>query len=81
MPGYPQSNGELKVPAGWLIEQCGFKGVVRGPVGVHQQQALVLVNAGGGSGAQLLELAEEVRAAVSKRFGIELEIEPRIYGG
>ena len=81
MPGYPQSNGELKVPAGWLIEQCGFKGVVRGPVGVHQQQALVLVNAGGGSGAQLLGLAEEVRAAVSKRFGIELEIEPRIYGG
>ena len=80
MPGYAQSNGDSKVPAGWLIEQCGLKGAVRGPVGVHQQQALVLVNSGGGSGAQLLALAEEVRAAVSQRFDIDLEIEPRVYG-
>ena len=81
MPSYAQINGDSKVPAGWLIEQCGFKGAVRGPVGVHDQQALVLVNSGGGSGAQLLALAEEVRVAVSQRFGIDLEIEPRVYGG
>lgn len=80
MPAYAQINGDSKVPAGWLIEQCGFKGAVRGPVGVHQQQALVLVNTGGGSGAQLLALAEEVRVGVLQRFGIDLEIEPRVYG-
>lgn len=80
MPSYAQVNGDSKVPAGWLIEQCGFKGAVRGPVGVHQQQALVLVNTGGGSGAQLLALAEEVRVGVLQRFGIDLEIEPRVYG-
>lgn len=80
MPSYAQVNGDFKVPAGWLIEQCGLKGAVRGPVGVHQQQALVLVNSGGGSGAQLLALADEVRTAVSQRFGIDLEIEPRVYG-
>lgn len=80
MPCYQQANGECKVPAGWLIEQCGFKGAVRGAVGVHKQQALVLVNFGAGSGAQLLALADEVRAAVLEHFSIELEIEPRVYG-
>ena len=80
MPCYQQANGECKVPAGWLIEQCGFKGAVRGPVGVHSQQALVLVNFGGGNGAQLLALADEVRAGVLEHFSIELEIEPRVYG-
>jgi len=80
MPRYQQANGDSKVPAGWLIEQCGFKGAVRGPVGVHQQQALVLVNLGGGSGAQLLALADELCSAVLARFSIQLEIEPRVYG-
>lgn len=80
MPCYQQADGECKVPAGWLIEQCGFKGAVRGPVGVHKRQALVLVNFGAGSGVQLLALADEVRAAVLERFSIELEIEPRVYG-
>ena len=80
MPRYPQANGDSKVPAGWLIEHCGLKGAVRGPVGVHQQQALVLVNSGGGTGAQLLALAEEVRIAVLQHFAIDLDIEPRVYG-
>ena len=80
MPCYQQANSQCKVPAGWLIEQCGFKGAERGPVGVHKQQALVLVNFGAGSGAQVLALAEEVRAAVLEHFSIELEIEPRVYG-
>jgi len=80
MPSYVQINGDIKLPAGWLIEHCGLKGAVRGPVGVHQQQALVLVNSGGGSGAQLLALAEEVRATVLERFAVLLEIEPRVYG-
>ncbi len=80
MPSYVQINGDIKLPAGWLIEQCGLKGAVRGPVGVHDQQALVLVNSGGGSGAQLLALAEEVRGAVLERFAVLLEIEPRVYG-
>ena len=80
MPRYAQANGDSKVPAGWLIEQCGFKGLQRGPVAVHQDQALVLVNLGGASGAQLLALGEEVRTAVLEHFEIALEIEPRIYG-
>ena len=80
MPHYAQADGDSKIPAAWLIEQCGFKGTVRGAVGVHDRQALVLVNLGGGNGAELLELAAELCDAVKQRFAIELEIEPRVYG-
>jgi len=83
MPSYSQPDQRKKIPAAWLIDQCGFKGVMRGSVGVHKNQALVLVNYlsdGGGTGEQLLELAEELRDAVWDRFAIRLEIEPRVYG-
>ena len=83
MPTYSQPRQQCKIPAAWLIDQCGFKGARRGSLGVHQHQALVLVNhlgEGSGSGEQLLELADEICAAVWQRFSIRLEIEPRVYG-
>jgi len=73
---YPQSDGSYKLAAGWLIERCGWKGKRLGAVGVHDRQALVLVNYGGAQAAELLELARQVRSAVLTHFGVELEIEP-----
>ncbi len=73
---YPQPDGNFKLAAGWLIEQCGWKGRQVGPVGVHARQALVLVNYGGASAVQLLALASEVVQSVQRRFGVALEIEP-----
>ena len=78
MPGYPQGDGQVKVPAGWLIEYLGFKGVRRGDAGVHRNQALVLVNYGTASGGEILALAQEIRQAVRKRFSIEIEPEVNI---
>ena len=75
---YELGDGRVKLAAGWLVEQCGFKGIRRGPMGVHEKQALVLVHHGGGTGRQLLDLAEEIRATVQARFGVKLEIEPRV---
>ncbi len=80
MPHFAQALSQVKIPAAWLIDQCGFKGVIRGAVGVHTQQALVLVNFGGGTGQQLLALADEISTAVAGRFAIALELEPRVYG-
>ena len=81
LPGYPVPGG-VKVPAAWLIEQAGFKGMRRGPGagthGVHERQALVLVNHGGATGQELRELAEEVIRAVGTQFGIELHPEVNI---
>ncbi|WP_461481539.1 UDP-N-acetylmuramate dehydrogenase [Porticoccus sp.] len=75
---YPQADGAVKLAAGWLVEQAGWKGVTRNAVGVHQQQALVLVNRGG-SGAELLALADEIGQSVGDKFGVALELEPRVY--
>ena len=79
LPVNPYSELTCKVPAAWLIEHCGFKGCRRGDVGVHSNQALVIVNYGG-EGNAVLELAEEIRSKVLQEFAIQLEIEPRIYG-
>ncbi len=79
MPHYPQPGARSKLAAGWLIEQAGWKGFRAGSVGVHDQQALVLVNHGGGSGAEILALAERIQRDVSAKFAVELEIEPQIY--
>jgi UDP-N-acetylmuramate dehydrogenase len=68
-----------KIPAAWLIDQCGFRGLRSGNVAVHEHQALVLVNFGG-TGTELLGLAAEIQAKVQARFSIALEIEPRVYG-
>ena len=77
IPGYVNVK-EVKVPAAWLIDQCGWKGKRFGDIGVHDKQPLVLVNYGNGSGMEIKNLAEEIRVSVTDKFGIELEVEPRI---
>lgn len=73
---YPQGNGAYKLAAGWLIDRAGWKGRRLGPVGVHDRQALVLVNHGGGTADDIQRLAEAVKADVERRFGATLEQEP-----
>ena len=75
---YDIGGGRYKLAAGWLIDACGLKGTVRGRAAVYDKQALVLVNLGGATGAEILALAREVQDAVLARFNIELEPEPRI---
>ncbi|MFT6915461.1 MAG: UDP-N-acetylmuramate dehydrogenase [Motiliproteus sp.] len=75
--GYPDAGG-VKLAAGWLIDQAGWKGWRQGAVGVHAHQALVLVNYGGATGEELLLLAGAIQADIQARFGVALEIEPRI---
>lgn len=77
IPGYINANA-VKIPAAWLIEQCGWKGKRFGAVGVHDKQPLVLVNYGNGTGEELKNLAEDIKTSVADKFGIELEAEPRI---
>jgi UDP-N-acetylmuramate dehydrogenase len=78
LPAYPQADGSFKLAAGWLIEQCGWKGARRGDAGVHEAQALVLVNYGNATGNELLALANEIRESVGAKFGVELEMEVNI---
>ncbi|WCM19128.1 UDP-N-acetylmuramate dehydrogenase [Paraburkholderia bryophila] len=73
---YPQADGRVKLAAGWLIDQCGWKGRAMGAAAVHERQALVLVNRGGATGAEVLALAKAVQRDVLTRFGVELEAEP-----
>lgn len=80
MPYFATDKDQVKVPAAWLIDQCGFKGITCGTVGVHDRQALVLVNRGGGDAAALMALAEEIQQQVKACFGIVLEPEPRRIG-
>ena len=75
---YPNVAGTRKLAAGWLIDQCGFKGYRSGPAGVYEKQALVLVNHGGATACDILELASTIQAKVKERFGVELQIEPNI---
>jgi UDP-N-acetylmuramate dehydrogenase len=75
---YPQADGQCKLAAGWLIERAGWKGLRDGDAGVHQQQALVLVNYGAATGMQLLNLARRIQVDIVERFGVELEIEPNV---
>jgi UDP-N-acetylmuramate dehydrogenase len=72
IPGYQQPNQLIKVPAGWLIEQCGWKGKTLGNIGVHKDQALVLVNYGNGAGNEIGKLALEIQQSVIDKFGIKL---------
>lgn len=78
VPHYRLSNELIKVPAGWLVEQCGFKGKRFGDAGVHKNQALVLVNHKNAQGSDILDLAKTIQSEVSKRFGINLEMEVNI---
>ncbi|WP_296234303.1 UDP-N-acetylmuramate dehydrogenase [Pseudomonas sp. UBA4617] len=76
---YPQADGQVKLAAGWLIEQAGWKGYREGDAGVHRLQSLVLVNHGQASGAQMHGLARRIQADILERFGVELEMEPNLY--
>jgi UDP-N-acetylmuramate dehydrogenase len=78
LPTFPGENGLIKVPAGWLIEQCGWKGKTFDNIGVHKNQALVLVNYGGGKGEDIWNLATQIRDSVNKKFNIDLQPEVNI---
>ena len=77
--GYPQADGRVKLAAGWLIDRCGWKGRAVGQAAVHDRQALVLINRGGASGADILELARQIQADVHATYGVALEPEPVIF--
>ena len=78
LPCYPMADGRVKLAAGWLIEQAGWKGIrsADGHVGVYDKQALVLVNHGGGTGTQLMALARAIAEDVQSKFGVTIEPEP-----
>lgn len=75
MPSYQVDATHVKIPAGWMIEQCGWKGKSLGNAAVHDKQALVLVNCGGATGADIVALSDAVRAAVREKFGVEIHPE------
>lgn len=78
IPSFPVSEILVKIPTAWLIDQLGWKGVRRGPIGVHDKQPLVLVHEGGGDLNEFLNLIEEIKQDVWQNFRIELEVEPDI---
>jgi len=78
IPSYPAPGGQIKVPAGWLIEQSGWKGKQIQNYGVHKDQALVLVNYGGATGEQIRKLAYDIIQSVEEKFNITLQPEVNI---
>lgn len=79
IPGYPAGTGMVKVAAGWLIEQCGWKGKVVGNTGSHKDQALVLVNYGQATGVEIWQLAMSIQASVLEKFGITIMPEVNVF--
>lgn len=75
MPHYTVNDSQVKVPAGWLIDQCGFRGKRDGDAGVHDKQALVLVNHGNATGLEIITLAQKIQAMVKNRYGIDIDTE------
>lgn len=80
MPCYTEPSGDIKLPAGWLIEQCGWKGRRIGDAAVHEKQSLVIINHGNATGRDILDLSEQIRKSVFEKFGIELEREVEVIG-
>ena len=78
MPHYAVDAGREKIPAGWMIEQCGWKGRSLGRAGVHNKQALVLVNRGGATGQEIVKLCDTIRRDVKEKFGIDIRPEVNI---
>ena len=78
MPHYTVDAQHEKIPAGWMIEQCGWKGKALGRAGVHDKQALVLVNLGGATGQEIVDLCETIRKDVSDKFGIDIHPEVNV---
>lgn len=78
IPHYRQPDGRVKLSAGWMIDRCGWRGRRIGRAGVHDRQALVLVNLGGATGREILDLSERVRRSVQETFGVDLEREVRV---
>jgi len=78
LPFYKMDDGRIKTSAGWLIEQCGWKGYREGDAGVYKSQSLILVNYGNASGHQIYDLSEKILRSVSERFSIELEREVNV---
>ncbi|MEJ2641940.1 MAG: UDP-N-acetylmuramate dehydrogenase, partial [Desulfosarcinaceae bacterium] len=81
LPHYREGDGRFKLAAGWLIDQCGWKGKALGDAAVHDRQALVLVNRGCASGEEILHLSQRIAQSVEARFGIALAREVRVVGG
>lgn len=80
IPYYELTDGRVKIPAGWMIDQCGWKGKSLGPAAVHDKQALVLVNKGGAKGSDIIALSDAVRASVREKFGIDIHPEVNFVG-
>ena len=80
LPIYRAAGGARKLAAAWMIEQCGWRGHRSGDAGVHSEHALVLVNHGGASGREILDLAHAIQGSVGERFGVHLDPEPRVLG-
>jgi UDP-N-acetylmuramate dehydrogenase len=80
IPVYKESSGGVKIAAGWLIERCGWKGKRYLNAGVHNKQALVLVNLGGATGKEIFDLSEKIRKSVFEEFGVNLEREVEVIG-
>ena len=79
MPYFDNPDGSVKIPAAYLIEQCGWKGFRKGDAGVHHKQCLVLVNHGKATGLEIIDLANEIIASVLERYGIKLDSEVNIF--
>ena len=75
IPSYPVDNKQIKIPAGWLIDKSGYRGIIKGNVGTYQNQALVLINHGAATGKEILDFSREIQKVVFKKFGIEIQPE------
>lgn len=79
VPSYPVDNDNIKLPAGWLIDQCGWKGKVVGETGTYKNQALVLVNHGDANGSEVLDLSKKIQDSVMEKYGVSLEREVNVW--